>query len=541
MKNNLSADTAAPHDEGGPRLTIAFARSSSPAFVFLRRRLDALAALGSLEVARDAQGQEVLFELTLWRDLVPAARRIANLLCIVRAWRSTEVSLDGEVLSRKQQQLFIEKLERVRSCWLRHKEQGQAACRRASRLGCDSIRLEPPLYELNYGGREPPWFGIGTFNGERVTLDKVQLRDQLSDGPNRQLRLCPFFDAAYVERAIDELPETLSPGDSWTKLHDGQGKPAWLWPKGVSTPMGLHATQATRADKGASIRLGLDLSERDEGADEETTPVRSVPPTRYSDVIGQDAAVETVRDAIELPLRYPEFFRRLGATPRTSGLVLAGPPGTGKTLLARAVAGECGAHIEIVSGPSLLSMWLGQTEAALRKVFDRARAFAPSVVLFDEIDSIAPSRFSAAAQHDVSIVAQLLVLLDGLESRGQIFVLGTTNRPEQLDPALRRPGRLDQTLWLPLPDERGRAALFEYYLRPLKLAPRLDRQRLAGRLAALTPGSSGADIAFICDRAALRCVKEGVSNSLIPAHLVQRHFLAALPQNGVHCKSQQTG
>ena len=206
---------------------------------------------------------------------------------------------------------------------------------------------------------------------------------------------------------------------------------------------------------------------------------RSVPPTRYSDVLGQNAAVEAARDLIELPLKHADLFIRIGAKPSGHGIILAGPPGTGKTLLARAVAGECGAHIEIVNGPALLSKWVGETEAAIRDVFERAQKFAPAVILFDEIDSIAPSRSAESAQHQVSTVAQLLVLLDGIEERGQIFVLATTNRPEHVDPALRRPGRFDQVVWMRLPDERGRTDIFEHYLRPLKLDPQLTPDRLA--------------------------------------------------------------
>jgi transitional endoplasmic reticulum ATPase len=126
-----------------------------------------------------------------------------------------------------------------------------------------------------------------------------------------------------------------------------------------------------------------------------------------------------------------------------------------------------------------VSKWVGETEAAIRDVFERAQKFAPAVILFDEIDAIAPSRSAESAQHQVSVVAQLLVLLDGIESRGQIFVLATTNRPEHVDPALRRPGRFDQVVWMGLPDEAGRKDIFEHYLRGLKLEPPLMPNRLA--------------------------------------------------------------
>jgi AAA+ superfamily predicted ATPase len=253
--------------------------------------------------------------------------------------------------------------------------------------------------------------------------------------------------------------------------------------------------------------------------------------TRYSDVLGQTAAVEAARDLIELPLKHADLFLWIGAKPIGRGIILAGPPGTGKTLLARAVAGECGAHIEIVNGPALLSKWVGETEAAIRDVFERAKKFAPAVILFDEIDSIAPSRSAESAQHQVSTVAQLLVLLDGIEARGQIFVLATTNRPEHVDVALRRPGRFDQVVWMGLPDEHGRADIFEHYLRPLKLDRELSPDRLAAELASATNGMTGADIAYLCQRAAMCCVKDAARATVqdqTDIAIARHHFDAAL-------------
>jgi SpoVK/Ycf46/Vps4 family AAA+-type ATPase len=227
------------------------------------------------------------------------------------------------------------------------------------------------------------------------------------------------------------------------------------------------------------------------------------PRTSLANADGFDHVIASIR-----PSPRTAFER---ANPTSIGI--AGPPGTGKTLLARAVAGECGAHVEIVNGPALLSKRIGETESALRSVFERAQKFTPAVILFDEIDSIAPSRSAENAQHQISVVAQLLVLLDGIEERGQIFVLATTNRHEHIDPALRRPGRFDQVVWMGLPDERGRAKIFEHYLRGLKLESRLTADRLATELASVAEGLTGADIAYVCQRAAMFCVKESVRSS----------------------------
>ncbi len=264
----------------------------------------------------------------------------------------------------------------------------------------------------------------------------------------------------------------------------------------------------------------------------ENSSSRVIPPTRYSDIVGQDDVVDAVRDRIELPLKYADLFQRIGAKPQAGGVILAGPPGTGKTLLARAVAGECDAHIESVSGPELLSKWVGATEEALRTIFERAREFSPSIILFDEIDSLAVSRGSADAQYQKNMVTQLLALLDGLEERGKVFVIATTNRPDDIDSALRRPGRFDQVIHMGPPDERGRIAIFRHYLKPLVLDPTLDRDCLATDLASHTPGFTGADIAHFCQNAARICVKEAsrMESPSADISIAKRHFQQALEE-----------
>jgi transitional endoplasmic reticulum ATPase len=501
----------------GPRLGIAFARSSSPTFPIVRRRLDALAQLGSLAITHDDKGREAWFELTIDRALVQSARRLANLLNIVRGWKTTEVSLDGELLGKHDLGDFMERLETVRRCWLRRKKQGPASCHASCAIACEALRIRPTHEHLSYAGNtEPPWFTVGRFNGESVIVDKQALRDQVQAPRNAEIRLCPRFDADAVGARIDALPGTIvADDDTWMLVyHSKDGKPAWLWPCASQLPSGLRDTPHSAWQAGG-LRIGVDLGRADDSGATTTghheqapaPPARSIPPTRYADVLGQDDALEAVRDLVELPLKHAELFARLGAQPQANGVLLAGSPGTGKTLLARAVAGECGAHVEIVSGPSLLSKWVGESEAAIRTIFERARDLAPSVILFDEIDALAPRRGESCAQHDVSLVAQLLVLLDGLEGRGQVFVLGTTNRPDDIDPALRRPGRFDQVVWMGLPDQEGRAALFMYHMRDLKLDAGIDRESFAAELAAATEGCTGADIAFVCQRAALLCVK----------------------------------
>jgi AAA+ superfamily predicted ATPase len=515
----------------GPRLTIAFARSSSPTFPIVRRRLEALASLGSVDVTRDERDREAWFELRIDRALVENARRLANLLTIVRPWKSAEVTLDGETLGHREIDTLVERLDTARRCWLRHRNQGAQGCRRSCALGCEAVSIWPAHERLSYAGNaEPCWWGVGTFDGERVTVDKGGLHEQVAAPRNAFVRACPLYDAAAVTARIDGLPGALEADDAtWITAYGSRdGKPAWVWPRDAHLPIGLSETpNGLWRPRDAGIRVDLGRGDSIPGDAAPPTPARSIPATRYADVIGQGAAVEAVRDLVELPLRHADLFARIGATPQVGGVLLAGPPGTGKTLLARAVAGECAAHVEIVSGPALLSKWVGESEAALRTIFERARALAPTVVLFDEIDALAPRRGGSGGQHDVSVVAQFLVLLDGLEARGQVFVLGTTNRPDDIDPALRRPGRFDQVVWMGLPDQAGRAALFTHHLRGLTLEAAIDRSALTVEMAAATDGCTGADVAFVCQRAALLCVKAAAQDESTDAIAISIDHLRA--------------
>ena len=498
----------------GRSLSIAFARSSSPTFPIVRRRLDLLAKLGSLKINNDDKDREAWFELTIESALVENARRIANLLNIVGAWKSTEITLDSELLSKHELQDLMNGLDDVRRCWLRRKMKSPESCRDACGIGCKTLRIWPSHEHLGYSGNtDPPWWAVGTFDGKAVTVDKEALQRQLDAPRNAEVRLCPHFDLEAVSARIAALPDILMPDDrKWiTVYHFKDGKPAWVWPKDAALPSGLRDTKDSPWRSGG-LNIRLDLGQGGQSDSDSsgtpTIPKRSIPPTRYSDVHGQDAAVEAIRDLVELPLRHADLFVRIGASPRAHGAILAGPPGTGKTLLARAVAGECKAHIEFVSGPSLLSKWVGETEEAMRMIFERARENAPAVILLDEVDCLGVSRATADAQHQKSMVTQLLALLDGLEERGQVFVLATTNRPQDIDLALRRPGRFDQVVWMGPPDEHSRKAIFLHHMQGLKLADCIDRDHLAAELAELTPGFTGADIAYTCQRAALLCVKE---------------------------------
>ncbi|HDD36605.1 MAG TPA: AAA family ATPase, partial [Archaeoglobus veneficus] len=195
----------------------------------------------------------------------------------------------------------------------------------------------------------------------------------------------------------------------------------------------------------------------------------------YEDIGGLKEELQKVREVIELPLKYPELFQRLGIEP-PKGVLLFGPPGTGKTLIAKAVANEIGASFYTINGPEIMSKFYGESEQRLREIFEEAKENAPAIIFIDEIDSIAPKREEVTGEVERRVVAQLLTLMDGLEERGQVIVIGATNRIDAVDPALRRPGRFDREIEIGVPDREGRYEILQIHTRNMPLEPKYDRE-----------------------------------------------------------------
>ncbi len=227
-----------------------------------------------------------------------------------------------------------------------------------------------------------------------------------------------------------------------------------------------------------------------------------IPMVTYEDIGGLKEEIRKIREMVELPLRHPELFERLGIEP-PKGVLLYGPPGTGKTLLAKAVANEANAHFIYLSGPEIMSKYYGQSEENLREIFKEAQENAPSIIFIDEIDSIAPKRDEVTGEVERRVVAQLLALMDGLESRGKVVVIGATNRPNALDPALRRPGRFDREIEIGIPDRKARKEILEIHTRGVPLADDVDLDKLAD----MTHGYAGADLAALVKEAAMRALR----------------------------------
>jgi transitional endoplasmic reticulum ATPase len=254
---------------------------------------------------------------------------------------------------------------------------------------------------------------------------------------------------------------------------------------------------------------------------------------RYEDLGGLHDELRRVRELVELPLKYPTLFERLGVEP-PRGVLLHGPPGTGKTLIARAVASEVSAHFVVLNGPEVINKWYGESEARLRDIFDEAQRKAPSIIFIDEIDAVAPRRANVAGEMEKRVVAQLLTLMDGLVGRGKVVVIGATNMPDLVDPALRRPGRFDREIAVPVPNRASRGEILRVHSRHMPLGDDVDLERLADA----THGFVGADLAVLCKEAGMLALHDVLeqagfetadANALAAdARVRMRHFLGAL-------------
>ncbi|CAL9752674.1 unnamed protein product [Musa acuminata subsp. burmannicoides] len=252
----------------------------------------------------------------------------------------------------------------------------------------------------------------------------------------------------------------------------------------------------------------------------------------YDDVGGVRKQMAQIRELVELPLRHPQLFKSIGVKP-PKGILLYGPPGSGKTLIARAVANETGAFFFCINGPEIMSKLAGESESNLRKAFEEAEKNAPSIIFIDEIDSIAPKREKTHGEVERRIVSQLLTLMDGLKSRSHVIVIGATNRPNSIDPALRRFGRFDREIDIGVPDEVGRLEVLRIHTKNMKLAEDVDLERIAKD----THGYVGADLAALCTEAALQCIREKMDIIDLEDESIDAEILNSMAVTNEHFKT----
>ena len=298
------------------------------------------------------------------------------------------------------------------------------------------------------------------------------------------LEAIPPIDERYLADALESVP--LIKGDNVMVPYFGGRLTFQVI--GVTPGPGVDAVLVTQ-------KTVFHIAERGE-------TLRGVPQVTYEDIGGLKEEIQKVREMIELPLRHPEIFEKLGIE-APKGVLLYGPPGTGKTLLAKAVANESNAHFISISGPEIMSKFYGESEARLREIFKETKEKAPSIIFIDEIDSITPKREEVTGEVERRVVSQLLSLMDGLEARGKVIVIAATNRPNAIDPALRRPGRFDREIEIKVPDKRGRLEILQIHSRNMPLESDVNQEKIAS----VSHGFVGADLEYLCKEAAMKCLR----------------------------------
>ena len=318
---------------------------------------------------------------------------------------------------------------------------------------------------------------------DKVTIRKIdaKIAERLMLAPTEPLRIVGGEE--YLSQLLEG--RVLSRGD-FVPINI-MGRTVNLVVTNTSPP-----AEAVIVTEGTEVLVGEQVKE----------PIRAIPKISYEDIGGLRPVIQKVREMIELPLRHPELFERLGVE-APKGVLLHGPPGTGKTLLARAVASETNANFLSIGGPEIMSKYYGESEERLRDVFKEAQENAPSIIFIDEIDSIAPKREEVTGEVEKRVTSQLLSLMDGLQSRGKVVVIGATNRPNAIDPALRRPGRFDREIEIGVPDRDGRLEVLEIHTRGMPLAEDVDLKKLAD----VTHGFVGADLESLAKEAAIRALR----------------------------------
>ena len=348
-----------------------------------------------------------------------------------------------------------------------------------------------PLYPSDEGKGIIRIDGLGRNNsgiaiGDTITVKKIKAvpAEKVVVAP---LEAIPPIDERYLADALESVP--LIKGDNVMVPYFG----------GRLTFQVIGVTPAADAVL-VTQKTTFHIAEKGE-------TLRGVPQVTYEDIGGIRDEIKKVREMIELPLRHPEIFEKLGIE-APKGVLLYGPPGTGKTLLAKAVANESNAHFISISGPEIMSKFYGESEARLREIFKEAREKAPSIIFVDEIDSIAPKREEVTGEVERRVVSQMLSLMDGLEARGKVIVISATNRPNAIDPALRRPGRFDREIEIKVRDKKGRQEILQIHTRNMPLAD--EEQELPvkiEKIAAVSHGYVGADLEYLCKEAAMKCLR----------------------------------
>ena len=443
-------------------------------------------------------------------DEINEKRKEFNSVCdIIKNWHKTEYFINEKKVNKYE----IEKLLDVIDCARYNNNEDDEYCYSDCGWGCkfiESISLRNNGYRYNnYYAKSNAWYEYGHFENNTWIIDKELIKNKIyKEIKEKNLETCEHFDISKIDKSIALLPEKIEVSDS--------SDCKWEY-KYRESPMGLEQTEIIgikpKEDDDSEYNGGLTLSFKikDEQGTNNEEQKRYIPNVTFEDIGGIDEIVQQIRETIELPLIVPGIFEHYHIKPH-SGILLYGPPGCGKTLIAKAMANEIDAHFIIVNGPEILNKFMGQSEENIRKIFDEAIKFSPSIIYFDEFDSIGISRDNEMNPLMAPVVNQLLTLMDGVNTEDKICVIASTNRVDMIDEALKRPGRFDYVIEVKKPTPEGCKKIFNIHTKCMPIEKSFNKDRFVEKNLI---GLSGAEIAFVATEAAYNSIRRTIDTKKI--------------------------
>lgn len=482
-------------------LKIVFKKSAS----FNYKKVCQLAKGFSFFKPASENDQINLIQIKTSEELKEKQDSVVSIWELIRSWKTAEFILDGKKLGSRE---LFDILKTIK-CSIDYNKSvvREKHCKRygvSEGWGCQYLSaIERYTDQWGFNRRSTYWYQFGHFlDNDTWRIDKKEIKAAIRrEIKLNRLYLCNIFDIKKTDQIIDSLPDKIYLKDSkeWKIVYEESTNGPEIENKAVS----IHHESANTSRPGR-LTFGVSGSLlRTEHEKIENEIKRNIPETTFSDIGGIGEIIETVREVIELPLIKPEIFSELGIKPH-KGILLYGPPGCGKTMIAKAIANEVNAHFILISGPEILSKWYGESEANLRRLFQEAKNLQPSIIYWDEIDSLTQKRSEdETLRLESRLVNQLLTLLDGVQELGRVCIIASTNRKDLMDEALLRPGRFDYCIEINKPTREGCSHIFSLAIKNMPVNKKLDVKEFSDKLY----GLSGAEITFVAREGAYNCLR----------------------------------
>lgn len=436
-------------------------------------------------------------------------QNIDDIIGYLRNWSKTEYYINNKKVTLQNIEKIIRILNCEQSCenCMLNKEY----CYDGSGWGCNLLKSIALKKEIYYTYKtDPYWYDFGHFTDSEWVIDKDNIFSQLNkESISNYISLCNFFDLNRVENVVNGLPDKIKVTDDGDWEYKYREAPFGVQQTEI---IGIQPKEKPLCGFGSDPFFSTNLDSRrnsDESDTNANSQERSIPSVTFADIGGIDSIVQQIREVIELPLIAPGILNHYHIK-QHKGILLYGPPGCGKTLIAKAIANEINAHFIPVNGPEILNKYFGQSEENLRKIFDDAKKYAPTVIYFDEFDSISSTRDADRNPIMASVVNQLLTLMDGVDESVQICAIASTNRVDMIDEAIKRPGRFDYVIEIQRPSIEGCKSIFKIHTKSMPIDSMFKSDEFVEKYLI---GCSGAEIAFVVNEAAYNSIRRTIDIS----------------------------